>query len=161
VLSLILFLATVGLWVRSYYVMDRCGRLTGGTLLVLQSNRGRINVDYWEELDFGPTADMPWTHRIEATHALTGSMFSVERTNRTAPGLWLRFPHWLPALLFAVAPAYWLLGPYRRQSKRQKLGLCLNCGYDLRASPARCPECGSAAATMHAGRWDAVLASRG
>ena len=50
-------------------------------------------------------------------------------------------PLYLPVLLFGVWPA-WLLLPFRRRRKRKKLGLCVQCGYDLRASKDRCPECG-------------------
>ena len=52
-----------------------------------------------------------------------------------------KLPLWVPALVFAVGPAWSLFPPYRRR-KRRKLGLCLTCGYDLRGSKDRCPECG-------------------
>ena len=50
-------------------------------------------------------------------------------------------PFWIPTLLFGVWPV-WLLLPFHRRRKRKKLGLCVKCGYDLRASKDRCPECG-------------------
>src|SRR5262249_54482619 len=49
-------------------------------------------------------------------------------------------PGWAVALLASVAPAIWLW----RRVRRRPSGICPVCGYDLRASPQRCPECGTA-----------------
>ncbi len=50
-------------------------------------------------------------------------------------------PLWLPTLIFSGS-VLWSLLPVFRRRKRKKLGLCVGCGYDLRASEGRCPECG-------------------
>jgi hypothetical protein len=53
---------------------------------------------------------------------------------------------WAGILLAAFIPGYSLLPLFRSRTRRHRLanGLCLHCGYDLRASPERCPECGHA-----------------
>ena len=65
-----------------------------------------------------------------------------------APRSAITIPYWLPALFFAAAPAFHLLrrarGWLRTRSWLHHTGLCRHCGYDLRASQERCPECGHA-----------------
>ena len=51
-------------------------------------------------------------------------------------------PYWQILLLGAILPA-WRAASWARR-KRIKPGRCRRCGYDLRASKDRCPECGEA-----------------
>jgi hypothetical protein len=53
------------------------------------------------------------------------------------------FAFW--ALLFLIPAVLWLrTAPRRfRQQSRSRQNLCIACGYDLRATPDRCPECGT------------------
>ncbi len=52
-------------------------------------------------------------------------------------------PIWSIALVCAVASGLLTVPPVLRRRMRTKRGLCLDCGYDLRASRERCPECGT------------------
>jgi hypothetical protein len=52
--------------------------------------------------------------------------------------------YWLLTLLMSLLPIRLALRSWRR--RRMSIGLCPQCGYDLRATPGRCPECGTAAA---------------
>jgi hypothetical protein len=51
-------------------------------------------------------------------------------------------PFW-SLLAVALLPTVMLLRRWNRQRLRRKRGQCLECGYDLRASTDRCPECGN------------------
>jgi hypothetical protein len=59
----------------------------------------------------------------------------------------ITFPLWPAAVATAVPLGAWL-ATYRRRKRlrrRAEAGLCRACGYDLRATPGMCPECGTLA----------------
>ena len=48
------------------------------------------------------------------------------------------------ALILSAGPILWAMRWRKeRVQRRLRRGLCSRCGYDLRATPDRCPECGT------------------
>jgi hypothetical protein len=85
--------------------------------------------------------------------------------------LWVAFPrnpvagvpHWGVVLGSAVLPAAWVMHRRRKAvaAKRIARGECAACGYDLRATPGRCPECGATRLPHHSPAQRTATASSG
>ena len=62
----------------------------------------------------------------------------------SATQIWM--PTWFLLLVTGAWPLYRLLrfrARWHQRQNRRKLGLCPRCGYDCRATPDRCSECGT------------------
>jgi hypothetical protein len=164
-LSLVICVATAVLWVRSYWFDDEVHMYGPNDGYGCSSWGGNL-MFIW-----GPTyhgfkaipypAKMEWEYLTAKTTSLGASSITVAKYRRLASfgfaydpnqpvqgngriyysGYRLFLPHWLFCLLFLAAPAAW----YWQRIRDRRLaaeGRCLTCGYDLRATPDRCPECG-------------------
>jgi hypothetical protein len=166
VLSLLMCVAAAAMWVRSYRVRDVWiafsypGTPFTFTARSVVSDRGAFSVwrcrsdnamrvvpsdlETWSRL-FGVywKGHHPFSHNDENWgfphfgFAWNRDMFSgvVERWE-------VSVPYWAVVLLFAFLPLQ-AVAARVRDRRRLRGGLCAACGYDLRATPDRCPECGT------------------
>jgi hypothetical protein len=142
----------VGLWLRSYQRGAAVGSCRGAWSLA--SENGRLSLSYLPYSFFDPKGF--WSYKLpteQRRHAFDCVGFSFTRLAdfSSSPGGYsvgwsVGVPYWFLALASGIGSIYLFAAPRRRQSKRRNLGLCMTCGYDLRATPEGCPECGRAAA---------------
>ena len=155
--SLLLCVAVCGLWLRSGYVRDEAHWGRAGQVVHVASDTGAVLLG-WLSYDryLGEWPDQFWTRAESTGH----ESYPLRRTLLPPHGFereWARFtdtqaagvrgylfvPYWAVVLTAAAMPALWL-GRRVRARGRVGPGCCPACGYDLRATRRRCPECGAA-----------------
>jgi hypothetical protein len=171
-LSLLLCVATVALWIMSQWVelsvagsLDRapnglpitewfCVRTKNGQCM-LEIDRQNLPTIIDDQGRSPAVAtrlyDLSWriNYHVRATprEILEGMKYWVcERRGFYVTGSSVEItaavaPLWPIVLLFAGLPLLKTL-LQRRKRRRESQGFCRKCGYDLRASKTRCPECG-------------------
>ena len=174
--SLLLFVAVVVLWVRSYSGSDYVSRgrlLSSGEQAVTSTvhqvrwTRGGIHLTAGEHTYFprgesAPVDEGEWPaywgwgrlgvghvgweelprrslwNRL-GFHHYSGQGFMTSFSSESTDGIVV--PAWLAAVILGILPLVWV----RRvvgDRRRSREGFCPCCGYDMRATPERCPECG-------------------
>ncbi|MCZ6655312.1 MAG: hypothetical protein O7D91_20080 [Planctomycetota bacterium] len=155
ILSLIGLLLSAGLWGTSYwkcptfdgrsFYWSSCAgafHLMWGEWAEMMSGDSEFHLDDYEISDFYPPSvgGRIGYYVPDFERAYNPDVAKDADIGLLANYSYLLVPYWLTiaacAVIFALS---WQ--PLRR--KRRKLGLCLKCGYDLRGSKGRCPECGT------------------
>jgi hypothetical protein len=157
VASLIVFVTAIGMWWRSYSSSDFVWTQRGTKTFEIITARGQC-LFKWTSGAVGDARNAFNLRRDAPQDLVRGNwLFWAGKENRTflgvitwgrshyggsGTGMSIMLPYWLIALLAAIAPAVWLV-KFARARRRVQSGHCPTCGYDLRASPDRCPECGA------------------
>lgn len=162
--SLLISLASFGLWIRSYRHVDKIEIIVHPAWAMFVSDYGALHVffiasalddarlfRFWfnKDLQIRPGVDIgdenPEFSRAGIAWGADQFTNNGERTIFTQR--YIRLNYLWPALLGLVLPTAWLRSFFKRRRLVQMSPLCSVCGYDLRATPDRCPECGTA--TQH------------
>lgn len=146
--SVVACLAILLLWVRSYWVGDSCFWTTSHADYSSDMGCGRFWLAWHAAHGGGGSffhASVRPPHAVATPDDALGELGFFFEHRRSADGgarVSLVVPLWAPAgaaLLLATCPGI----PALRRHLCRRSVRCVECGYDLRASKDRCPECGT------------------
>jgi hypothetical protein len=156
-ISSVLCITTICFWIRSVN-SDLVSWYQKPRDLEIRSDRGLLQIVYGtlSSQNYPPAAGWKmslWPFQLEDFYDFslgqgTTLGFGYERWQMNRSGLIgdsriVTFPFWLPTLFFSLLPALSATRSIRRKYSERSDGKCSNCGYDLRATPDQCPECGA------------------
>ena len=130
---------------RSGSMMSAAGFTSGrgglGFVVVIDMPyEAELDGPFWQHEPAGYAGDLG---RERTPWKALGFIFVRLPVPNPARGWAVAVPMWVLLLALAAVPGWHFWGrPRRERRRRERLGLCLRCGYDLRASSDRCPECG-------------------
>jgi hypothetical protein len=109
----------------------------------------------WSDVHAGSRRDwhFAFTRRSDINAFILGDVenhraFHFDRrTDEIGSFTFISCPHWALLIPASIIPGVRLLS-FAQRRRRRITGACRNCGYDLRATPDRCPECGTEAKTQ-------------
>lgn len=165
--SLLACLAIIGVWIRSYHTFDviqyhiphRADDFLGiigegkvALIFGVQHTDGLIRADlpdkesagwsYYESIWYYKNFVLHNEGWIRGPWKFVGFQLGIRDGIGFNEFRIMIFPLWFILALCSFPAGLWLWKT-RLNRKRVCRGLCAKCGYDLRASPDRCPECGS------------------
>lgn len=167
-LSLLFCAGMIALWLRSYWGVDQFIYITDTKRYVVNFGDGEFALqtaesEYFRNMQGWQWRRWPGRQFVWQQSLWNRSVVAQSPARRTRFGFWwggiwngdssgvvsgstspgVIGPLWPLVLLPAVFPIAWSAGYRRRLRRRRKAhGLCPMCGYDVRATPERCPECG-------------------
>ena len=139
-LSAILLVGTIGLWVWSFDEHEFGFFIPDGYLRLSTADGSfqiRTDTNIQAEMEIG-RVPIEW-NEWAAFRYWTYTQFNGRKTFILGISYW---PIALLASVPLVMPLVRRAAAWNARRKADLIGKCVRCGYDLRATPARCPECG-------------------
>ncbi len=141
IFSLVGLIFSMGLWVASYWIVALTIRRPS-SIAIVYATRGMVCASFGPQPHRNPRVE--WTVREFQGLGTSFTWWFSRHYGSTA----IQIPLYAPTLVFGASFTYLGL-PWFRHRKRRKFGLCLECGYDLRGSKERCPECNTPFQARH------------